>query len=63
MGFIVVVGFAEGTSIQTSLLDFSDQTKNTAHNVTDCHLARLGSNQALTNFAHALNKRNSIPGL
>jgi hypothetical protein len=63
MGIIAVFGLAKGTGIQTRLLDFSDQTKDTAHNVTDCHLTRLSSDQTLANLAHSLDQRSSISGL
>lgn len=62
MGFVALFGLAEGTGIQTSFLDFSDQAKDTAHDVADCHLTRLGSNQALANLAHSLDQRTSISG-
>jgi hypothetical protein len=63
VGLIALFGLAEGTGVQTCLLDLSDQTKDTAHDVTHGHLARLGSDQALTNLAHSLDQRTSIPGL
>lgn len=63
VGFVALCGIAISTGIQTGLLDFSDQTENTAHNVADCHLTGLSSNQTLANFAHTLNQRSSISGL
>ena len=60
MGFIAMFSFTESTGIQTCLLNFSDQTKDTAHDVADCHLTRLGSDQALTNLAHSLDQRTGI---
>jgi hypothetical protein len=63
MGFVAVFGLAESTGVQTRLLNFSDQTKNTAHNVADGHFTRLSSDQALANLAHTLDQRSSISGL
>jgi hypothetical protein len=63
MRFIALFGLAKGTDIQTRLLDFSDQTKDTAHNVADGHLTRLSSDQTLANLAHSLDQRSGISGL
>lgn len=48
-------------SVSTFLDDFTDKAQNSANNVANSHLPRLSNDQALADFAHALNQGSGIP--